>query len=101
MAVQTAGSIGVNTDEITIFEDPDGVSSVLICNGSAGLNDILFVHVEGLHASGEYFQMDPLGFGAQKVDFAVFTIKPRGIKKITAKRGSATGQLAYFQTMER
>lgn len=100
MATSSAGEIGVATTEITVFEDAAGVSSVILLNGSATLNDILFVHVEGLHDSGEYVSLEPLGFGVQQVDYAIFTMRPRGIKKITAKRATATGGTCYFQTME-
>jgi len=99
MATFSAGDISVSTTETVIWEDSQGASSVFIMNGTFGPGQDLHVHVDGLHASGEYVKLGMIGYGSQLVSYAVFTIRPRGIKKITAKRLSSSGS-AYVHTLE-
>ena len=75
------------------------MSSVFVLNGSSFLNNDLSVHVDGLHADGDFIVLPFLGFGGFLVSYAIFTIRPRGIKKITGKYAVTNGTV-YFQTVE-
>tara|TARA_R100000152_G_C6726505_1_gene151702 strand:- start:398 stop:700 length:303 start_codon:yes stop_codon:yes gene_type:complete len=99
MATFSAGDITVTTTEIVIWEDSQGASSVFILNGSFAPTHELYVHVDGLHASGDYVPLGMIAFGSQLVSYATFTIRPRGIKKITAKRLAGSGAV-YVHTLE-
>ncbi len=99
MATDSAGTSVVGTTPIVIWEDEKGAAAVLIINGSGSPGDYLSVHVDGLHASGEWAVLDPLAYGSQLVNYAIFTIRPRGIKKIWAKRPASTASV-YYQTVE-
>ena len=99
MATQSAGDVIVGTTEEVIWEDSKGAAAVWVMNGTFAPNQELYVHVDGLHANGEYVKLGMIGYGSQLVSYAIFTIRPRGIKKITAKRLSGSGT-AYFHTVE-
>lgn len=99
MATESAGDVSVGTTEQVIWEDSQGAASVFIMNGAFAPGQELYVNVEGLHASGEYVKLGMIGYGTQLVSYAVFTLRPRGIKKITAKRLLGTGT-AYYHTLE-
>jgi len=99
MATESAGDTNIGTTEEVLWEDSKGASSVWVMNGTFVPNQDLYVHVDGLHASGEYVKLEIISYGSQLVSYAIFTIRPRGIKKITAKRLSGSGT-AYYQTVE-
>ena len=99
MATQSAGTIIIAATPKVIWEDEKGAAAVMLINGSGTPGDNLYVRVDGLHASGEWIPLAPLGYGSQLVSHVIFTIRPRGIKKIWAYRPAASAA-AYYQTME-
>lgn len=97
MATRSAGIGAVGTVDTVVWEDAQGAAAVFIMNGGSSGN--VLVHVDGLHASGEYIQLGPVGFGSQLEQHAIFTLRPRGIKKIIARHASGVATV-YYQTME-
>jgi hypothetical protein len=91
----TAGTFTTSTSEAQFFAEADGVTTIRCVNTDT--TDSIDIHVEGLHASGEFFRLGPKGTGNSHI--AEFTLSPVGIKKATCKGiddgGGGNGVLYY------
>lgn len=83
----TADTLDVTTSQV-IFRDSFGCKEIaVICLNGVGLSDAQ-IHVEGLHAAGEWFTIP-------KGTFQRFRLGTSGVRKVMARSSGDASRISY------